>query len=193
MTRQKKSRKIGQIGTRKQEKRPSDTTQARRKKAPKGQPSGNRNSLLEDQNTTIENGVKVKKDPRSGSKKKISLVPTNEPQVEKPKPIKQSDLKPTAKLTKGSEQTIEPQVELANIESDEKLIALAERVEAGEILSGKEAKYFNKQMDRLEELLDILGIDDQEDEDEASSESELEGLEQLGSDEWSDLLKDEKS
>ena len=46
MTRQKKSRKIGSIGTRKQETRPADTKQPRKPKKPKGQPSGNRNSLI---------------------------------------------------------------------------------------------------------------------------------------------------
>ncbi len=190
MTRQKKSRKIGSIGTRKQEKRPSDTVQQRKKKAPKGQPSGNRNSLVEEKNTVVEGGVRVKKDPKIGSKKKISLIAEKPAPVEKPKAPIKSDLKPAAKLVKSATQQIDPQQELASIESDERLIALAERVEQGEVLSGKDAKYFNKLMDRLDELVSELGLD----ESDASTEEvdELENLAQMGGSEWDDLLDDEK-
>ena len=55
MTRLKKSRKSGPIGVRKQETRPADTkSDVRKKKKPKGQKSGNRNSFLVEKKEKLE-------------------------------------------------------------------------------------------------------------------------------------------
>lgn len=190
MTRQKKSRKIGSIGTRKQETRPADTKQPRRNKKPKGQPSGNRNSLIEENVVSTPQNQDKKTNPKLGSKKPISLLPADKPQVKEVKQVDHSKTKPSAKLTKAGPAVLTPEQELANIESDERLIELVERVQEGELLSGKEAKYFNKQMERLDQLLEKLGIDPDSDNDE--DEDELDALSKLGGSEWDDLLDDEK-
>lgn len=181
MTRQKKSRKVGQIGVRKQESRPADTKSPRKRKAPKGQQSGNRNSLVDDKVTSSTvSSDSSKKDPRVGSKKPISLIKKpSEPKPEKPK-LDPSKAVPAAKLEKVKEQ-IDPKVELDTIESDARLIELAQRVENGELITGKDAKYFNKMMDRHAELLDILGLDDEPEEADP-----LEALDEA--DQWDDLL-----
>jgi len=180
MTRLKKSRKSGPIGVRKQETRPADTkSDVRKKKKPKGQKSGNRNSFLVEKKEKLENGTSAKKDSKLGSKKKISLTPQKET-VAKPEPV-HSNHKPKVNLEKVAKVTIAPEVELEQIESDPKLIALVERVEDGELLTGKDAKFFNKQMARHQELLDELGIEDEEENDDP--------LAQLGGDEWDDFLE----
>lgn len=178
MTRKKKSRKIGQIGVRKQDARPEkQSPNIRKKKAPKGQKSGTRNSLLEE-NSVLSTGSAgtAKKDPKLGSKKKIELVKsvvTDKPKKAKP----QIDKTPEVKLTKVAQQQVSPEQEFEALENDEMLIDLAERVEAGEILTGKDAKYFNKNMARYDELYELLGIEDEEDDTDP-----------LGSDQWDDLL-----
>ena len=185
MTRQKKSRKIGQIGTRKQDVSPSETTTPRRKKAPKGQKSGSRNSLIDEKALgNTPQGEKSKKDPKLGSKKKIELVKSESVPKPEKKEIQHSAEKPKVQLQKVQKEQMTPQQELAALESDQRLIELAERVENGDLLTGKDAKYFNQKMARHEALMDELGLDeDRSDEDP---------LDQLGSDQWDDLLDDEQ-
>lgn len=188
MTRQKKSRKVGQIGVRKQESRPADTKSPRRKKAPKGQQSGTRNSLLDENvKVTTASGDIKRKDSKVGSKKPIPLIKKEVAPVPKQPQLDPSKAVPSAKLQKVKEVAIDPQVELESIESDERLIELADRVESGDLLQGKDAKYFNKMMDRHSELLDILGIEVEAEEDESNDP-----LTSLEGDQWNDLLNDKE-
>ena len=180
MTRQKKSRKVAEVRVKSKDTRSEKTTQDRRKKAPKGQKAGTRNSLVEDQQTVISSS-NVKKDPKHGSKKPISLT-TSTPKQSIEKEIIHSTQKPAATLKKAKADAIPADVELTDIESDETLIKLVERVEDGELLTGKEAKYFNKLMDRHAELLKILGVE----EDELDEEDDP--IEGLKSNQWDDLL-----
>lgn len=176
MTRKKKSRKIGQIGVRKQDTRPENKTpNLRKKKAPKGQKSGSRNSLMEESTLVTSSTQTAKKDPKLGSKKKIELTKSVKQEAPVKKPV-QNDRKPEVKLTKVVQPELTPEQELEALENDEMLIDLAERVEDGELLTGKDAKYFNKHMARYDELCELLGIEE-EDEDDP-----------LGSDQWDDLL-----
>jgi hypothetical protein len=179
MTRRKKTRKIGQIGVRKQDARPADTKDKRLKKPAKGQKPGARNSLLVEkaEKTNLGSTSSSKKDPKLGSKKPISLVAETNTVEEKVEP--QHIEQPSIKLTKVKQPELAPEKELDQLESDERLIDLVERVEGGELLTGKEAKYFNAKMARHAELLDILGIE-QEDEDDP--------MDRLEADQWDDLL-----
>lgn len=183
MTRQKKSRKVAEIRVKSKDTRSEKPTQDRRKKAPKGQKSGTRNSLVENVDVQVTSSG-IKKDPKHGSKKPIPLIKTTD-QTKVEKEIVHSTSKPSAKLNKAKVDVIPPDVELTDIESDETLIALVERVEDGELLTGKEAKYFNKMMDRHAELLKILGV-----EDEDETEDEVDPIEGLKSNQWDDLLDD---
>jgi hypothetical protein len=181
MTRRKKSRKIGQIGTRKQDSRPEKPDSGRIKKAPKGQKSGNRNSMMlqDEQSNVNASGTSAKKDKRVGSKKPIPLVVEAKAKKAEVKELPASKKQPSVRLSKVSEPTMTPEQELLQIEQDQVLIDLVERVEDGELLTGKEAKYFNKHMARHEELLEILGIDDKEEDDPMAK---------LDADQWDDLL-----
>ena len=71
-----------------------------------------------------------------------------------------------------------PEQELALLENDEKLLELLDKVDQGEILTGKDAKYFNAKTARHAELVALLGLD-QDDEEE-----ELDPLAQLERTDW---------
>lgn len=170
MSRSKKSRKSAPLAPR--NKPVAMVREARRQeqddKKPKkrnGLQPGSRNSAFE-QKTEASNQAKVKKDPRLGSKKPIALivdstaVETVQAQAAVPA------FEPTAKLVKDVPVAISPELELEQLENDETLLALLERVDGGEVLKGKGAKYFNKAMARHQELVTLLGLDDDFDEDD---------------------------
>ncbi|KKO45188.1 GTPase activator [Arsukibacterium ikkense] len=158
MTRQKKSRNAGDNGQ-----RHLPAAEARKLRQPKeetkkkgaGKKSGSRNSVIE-QKTEQHAGHSGPKDPRTGSKKPIALVaePVVTPQI---KP----DMQPKARLMKAVQPGLSPAEELAQIENDLLLQQLLERVENNEVLTGKDAKYFNAKTARLEQLLEQLGLTEQ--------------------------------
>ncbi len=183
MTRKKKSRTSGQIGLRhkpaaeaRQERdRPVET-----KKKGAGLKSGSRNALVQAEKT--ETGSNKNKDPRIGSKKPIPLtVAVAEQKLVAP------TTQPKALLAKVKPVEIAPEIELEQIEQDERLAELLERTEQGEILTGKDAKYFNAKTARHAELMTLLGLDQDDEEDEA--ESDLDPLSKLEQTDWrKDLL-----
>lgn len=181
MTRKKKSRTSGQIGIRhkpaaeaRQERdRPVET-----KKKGAGLKSGSRNALVQADKTECSGSKN--KDPRIGSKKPIPLVVTVAEQK-----LLAPATQPKAVLAKAKPVEIAPEVELAQIEQDERLAELLERTEQGEILTGKDAKYFNAKTARHAELLTLLGLDLDEDEDD----EDLDPLAKLEQTDWrKDLL-----
>lgn len=175
MTRIKKSRGSGQLGIRHKPKSEARLERERpeaTKKKGAGLKSGSRNSQQANakSDATTKSGSK---DPRHGSKKPIALVVDAAEQKLLEQPV---NFSPKAQLTKAKPQTLSPEQELAQLEQDEQLLALLERVEQGEILKGKEAKYFNAKTARHVELLELLGLveDEQEDDEEDDPLSRLE-------------------
>ncbi|MBS3799132.1 Der GTPase-activating protein YihI [Pseudoalteromonas sp. BDTF-M6] len=168
MTRKKKSRKVINNGTARLSKDKLRELRAlkelRAKKKTKGAQAGNRNSqLLKVESTEAKGGASG--DNRVGSKKPVSLTPeavTAQPQ----KPQVRKDLKPQAVLSTYIEPELTPEQELEQLESDERLLALIERHDNGEILQGKDAKYFNAKVERHQQLCEILGLDDDDFEDD---------------------------
>ncbi|WP_349844108.1 Der GTPase-activating protein YihI [Pantoea dispersa] len=97
-------------------------------------------------------------DPRVGSKKPVALVADGktlpEKKVAKPKP-------------KAEKVRLTPQEELAKLENDERLDTLLDRLESGETLSAEDQAWLDETLDRIDELMETLGIaldDDAEDE-----------------------------
>ncbi|MDP4945194.1 Der GTPase-activating protein YihI [Alishewanella sp. SMS8] len=163
MTRQKKSRNAGNNGQRHlpaSEIRKTRETKEETKKKGSGLKSGTRNSMQQSKDAQAE-ANKAKKDPRIGSKKPIALIA--EPTLVEQMPNVVSAI-PKAQLKAVKAETLTPEQELASIEADERLQALLERVEQDEVLTGKDAKYFNSKTARLSELLQLLGLDDADDE-----------------------------
>lgn len=191
MTRQKKSRIASNNGQ-----RHLPATEIRKvrehkdesKKKGAGLKSGNRNSMQEKNKATAQHGGSANKDPRIGSKKPIALgaaaVATEQTTVDMLSHEPKALLKPLKQVTQTPEQ------ELAAIEADTHLQSLLERVERDEILTGKDAKYFNNKTARLTELLAILGLDDESD-DEADS-ADIDPLAKFERTDWrKEILGDE--
>ncbi|USE67851.1 GTPase-activating protein [Pseudoalteromonas maricaloris] len=161
MSRKKKTRKVAANGTPRLSKEKLQALRAlkeQRSKKTKGKKPGSRNApeiLVKEQSNTTTN-----KDPRVGSKKPISLVAEPQPTKSNTQPEMKRHLQPQVKLTTAVE-TLTPEQELEQLENDERLMALLERHERGELLTGKDAKYFNRGIARHQELCEILGIDDE--------------------------------
>lgn len=173
MTRQKKSRNNSNNGQRHlpaSEIRKVREHKDETKKKGSGLKSGNRNSMQQAPSPSASTQGGNKKDPRLGSKKPIALTPDNTTVMLDTavlvSPAPKAQLKP-AKL-----QALSPEQELATIEADERLQQLLERVEKDEILTGKDAKYFNSKTARLTELLTQLGLADDEEDDIASEDDD---------------------
>lgn len=99
------------------------------------------------------------KDPRIGSKTPIPLGVT-EKVTRQHKP-------------KSEKPMLSPQAELDLLETDERLDALLERLEAGETLSAEEQSWVDAKLDRIDELMQKLGLsydDDEEEEDDEKQE-----------------------
>ncbi|MCC5852187.1 MAG: GTPase-activating protein [Alkalimonas sp.] len=159
MTRRKKTRNSGENGPRflpAAEVRKLRERKEEGKKSGAGGKAGQRNSqLLRKQ--AENSGSPRDKDPRVGSKKPIPLLPESGQGGESSlKPVQ-----PKASLTKAvASALLTPEQELAQLEQDSRLQQLLERVEKDEVLTGKDAKYFNRMTERYEQLLQQLGLAD---------------------------------
>lgn len=191
MTRQKKSRKASDNGQRHlpaTEIRKIREQKDETKKKGAGLKSGNRNSMQQANVNQDPVANKAKKDPRLGSKKPIALLPEAKPEllpVAAPAPL------PKVQLKAAKPETLSPEQELLQLENDPKLQQLLERVERDELLTGKDAKYFNRQTARISELMTLLGLDDEEPAADATAEYE-DPLSRFERTDWrKDLLGDE--
>ncbi|MCE0491947.1 Der GTPase-activating protein YihI [Pantoea sp. Mb-10] len=98
-------------------------------------------------------------DPRLGSKKPVALVAEGKTQPVK-KPVVKTE--PVAKKTR-----LTPEEELASLENNPRLDTLLDRLENGETLSGEDQAWLDDTLDRIDELMETLGIAlDDENEDE---------------------------
>lgn len=130
----------------------------KREKKHSGHTSGSRANPA----TVSQKGDKSKpvKDPRIGSKKAIALgadVPAGQPV----NPVK------AAKPAVEKKPRLTPEEELAKLENDERLDALLDRLENGEVLSAEDQAWLDQSLDRIDVLMEQLGIaldDDAEDE-----------------------------
>ena len=108
------------------------------------------------------NKQKQQQDPRIGSKKPIALGVTDAPVVKQHKP-------------KSEKPMLSPQAELDMLESDERLDALLERLENDETLSAEDQKWVDAKLDRIDELMQQLGLsyDDEEEEEEEEGKEDM--------------------
>ncbi|ENC6707281.1 Der GTPase-activating protein YihI [Vibrio harveyi] len=151
MSRKKKSRKPGASGapefvvTRNRTESDVEGRLRKRAKKRKGLKTGSRNSDAEEQK---KQAAAQKRDPRLGSKKKIPLI-----------------VEPAKKQTK-QERRLSAEQELEMLENDAQLNVLLDRIEAGENLGTGLQKYVDEKLDRIEKLMDQLGLLELEEDDE---------------------------
>ena len=128
-----------------------ESRELKRKRKHKGLPSGSRfNGPDNNQNKKSTNTIK---DPRIGSKKPISLLQTNDSSIKN-----KVNQPPKIKLT--------PQQELEQLENDTKLDHLLDLVEQGKTLTVDQQSYLDNKLDRIDQLMKQLGIEDDDFEDD---------------------------
>ncbi|TGZ99158.1 Der GTPase-activating protein YihI [Rodentibacter pneumotropicus] len=125
----------------------------KKKRKHKGLVSGSRHSAVENKSNNAQQDIK---DPKIGSKKKIPLVVefVNKPEkgqvIPVMKPVKKSD----------------PMLELENLENNEILNELLDMLEEGKTISKADQQFVNECLDRIAELMEELGIEDEEENDD---------------------------
>ncbi|WP_282130252.1 Der GTPase-activating protein YihI [Pseudoalteromonas aliena] len=168
MSRTKKSRKSpsnGPVRLSQDKLKEMRALKEQRVKKTKGAKPGSRNAP-DSLNGDSQNSQSGSRDKRIGSKKPVPLVATAvEPKVEMKR-----NLKPTIELKKVVQPEFTPEQELEALENDVRLLKLVERHEGGELLTGKDAKYFNSRIARHQVLCELLGL---EDEDEPELEDDF--------------------
>lgn len=104
------------------------------------------------------------KDPRIGSKVPVALV-VEDNVKNKPQPKPKAAAKPR----------LSPEDELSKLENDERLDALLDRLDEGATLSAEDQAYVDKTLDRIDALMEQLGIElgDEDDEEEEKQEDIL--------------------
>ncbi|MOA12271.1 Der GTPase-activating protein YihI [compost metagenome] len=135
----------------------------KRAKKRRGLASGSRTQV---ESTNQKNKAAAQaKDPRIGSKVPVALVVEAKPKA-KPQPKPKAEAKPR----------LSPEEELAKLENDERLDALLDRIDDGETLSAEDQSYVDQTLDRIDALMEQLGIelgDDEDDEEEEKKEDIL--------------------
>ncbi|WDD99419.1 Der GTPase-activating protein YihI [Thalassomonas actiniarum] len=176
MTRKRKSRKpgVGSIGIVKDDKTKTTPRSDKKPKKQTGNKPGNRQTEAK-KKTKGSQGPGIKKDPRIGSKTPIALGKPAQPMTKQPKKAK-VQASPIAAIRDVEPDTSLEQ-ELYAIEEDAQLQSILEKQEEEIALSEAEVDYFNEKMTRHQQLRELLGWDDEDEESEtgqkASSEDEL--------------------
>ncbi|WP_429021004.1 Der GTPase-activating protein YihI [Aeromonas allosaccharophila] len=117
----------------------------------KGLKAGSRQQVEQSNN---KSGNSQSKDPRIGSRKPVVLV------------VDDKQKKPAApKAVKEKTLVMTPEQELASIENDDRLNDLLDRLDAGETLEAAEQAWVDQRVDRYQELMDELGIIDNDDDE----------------------------
>ncbi|HHB1426896.1 TPA: Der GTPase-activating protein YihI [Serratia odorifera] len=130
-----------------------------------------RRGLASGSRTQVESGKQKHsasgeaKDPRIGSKTPVPLLVEGKVKA-----------KPQSKPKAVAKPRLTPEEELAKLENDERLDALLDRIDDGETLSAEDQAYVDQTLDRIDALMEQLGIelgDDDDDEEEEKQEDIL--------------------
>lgn len=127
----------------------------KRKRKHKGLSSGSRNVDVIEQKKAA---IKEVKDPRIGSRKKVPLMVEFVNRPEKGEPIKPVQVE--------ASKSMAPEVELERLENNVILNQLLDEIEAGKTLSKEDQAFVDECLDRIDELMTELGIEDEEEYDD---------------------------
>ena len=110
------------------------------------------------------------KDARVGSRKPVALVA--EAPVKAVKPVKPAEPKPEKKEVAPEQQIAKWERELDKLENDDRLNALLDKLELEQPVSEEEQEWLDKKLARHQELLKLLGLNE-EDKEGSSDQDEL--------------------
>ena len=137
----------------------------KRQKKHRGNKSGGRANPETANKKTTDSAKAI--DPRIGSKVPVPLVAT---EVKKPK----------AKAPKPEvKKRLSPEEELTQLENDPRLDALLIRLDDGEELNKEEQTYVDNMLDRIDALMEELGIELGDEDDEVDEEEPKEDIVKL--------------
>lgn len=132
----------------------------KRQKKRRGLAAGSRAQGGNDNKTAP--GLEKVVDPRIGSKKKIPLTPADAAPVSSiPEPEREKKV------------TLSPEVELEMLENDPRLDELLELLEKGETLSVKDQSWVDEKLDRIDALMESLGIELGDDDEEEEPQEDM--------------------
>ncbi|CAI1984402.1 Der GTPase-activating protein YihI [Serratia fonticola] len=136
-----------------------EARERKRLKKRRGLASGSR-TQVESANQKNKTGAQPK-DPRLGSKVPVALVVDAKVKATKPQP------KP-----KAEKPRLTPEEELTKLENDERLDALLDRLDEGATLSAEDQAYVDQTLDRIDALMEQLGIELGDEDDEEPEEKQ---------------------
>jgi len=173
MTRIKKTRKGGENGPkRKPKEKKSEEIASSKRKRDSGNKAGSRhNEGMLNKASPSGSGRKSSNDPRHGSKKPVALALT--------------DAKPQAKT---KQPKLSDEQKLLALEEDPRLNNLLDMLEEGRDLSAEDQSWLDKQLSKIEALMEKLGIADIDEAPAQRPSSDDELLEKFES--GAELLKD---
>ncbi|MBO1520517.1 Der GTPase-activating protein YihI [Oceanisphaera pacifica] len=166
MTRIKKTRSPGQAGTQNKKRETAEQIKERKRKAKRnGLAPGSRQNVAE--HTTKQGGNKANKDPRLGSKKPVALTPSSPAShAEKPpKPTKKQLTEQVASERAQASSELTAEQELEQLENNERLNNLLDKVDAGTKLNKADASWLDSTLARHQQLLEQLGLLEADDEE----------------------------
>ncbi|MBE8596041.1 Der GTPase-activating protein YihI [Xenorhabdus sp. BG5] len=161
----KKSPAKPSAGKQKRKSRAELDAEGRERKSQKkqrGKPSGSRHNGHD--SNKKRSVAKQEKDSRIGSKVPVPLIVGEKERVVKP------TVKPAIEKQKPR---LSPQEELDMLENDERLDDLLARLEQGEKLSQEDNAYVDNTLDRIDTLLEELGIELEEEDDEEERQEDI--------------------
>ncbi|AOM41925.1 Der GTPase-activating protein YihI [Xenorhabdus hominickii] len=134
----------------------------KRQKKRRGNATGTRSNG--DGSNKNRSAAKQEKDPRIGSKVSVPLIVGEKAAMVKPA------VKPVVEKAKPR---LSPQEELSMLENDERLDDLLARLEQGETLSLEDNTYVDSMLDRIDTLMEELGINLEEDDSEEEKQEDI--------------------
>ncbi|KHN49206.1 Der GTPase-activating protein YihI [Pectobacterium fontis] len=148
-----------------------EARERKKDKKHRGHAAGSRTQ--EKSSTDPRSGQRKVADPRIGSKKPVQLGVADSA-IAKPN----AKPKPSAPVEKivAAKPTLSPEEELEMLENDARLDALLDRLDSGETLSAKDQSWVDETLDRIDILMEELGIELGDDEEEEPQEDMLQLL-----------------
>lgn len=150
-----------------------EARERKKDKKHRGNASGSRTQ--EKASNDQRSGQRKAVDPRIGSKKPVQLGVLDSA-VAKPKPKPKSKPSEPVEKVVAAKPTMSPEEELEMLENDSRLDALLDRLDSGETLSAKDQSWVDETLDRIDILMEELGIELGDDDEEEPQEDMLQLL-----------------